>query len=190
MKIIKIPPRDDAFDESKNMFVKIPGATLKIEHSLLSLAHWEQKHHKYFLDNKDLTTDEIIDYIKCMTLNQVDDYVYSFLTDENIKEIKDYINDPMTATWFSEDPFEQYKKPNKEIITAEVIYSSLIILNIPVDLFEKRHLNHVLTLIRVCNEKQNAGLNDNKKKHTNDYELMKHYSELNKARKAKLGTKG
>ena len=191
MLVIKIPPRDDAFDEKTNSFVTIPGATLKLEHSLLSLYKWESKHHKYFMDNKELTSEEILDYIKCMTLNQVEDYVYDFLTNDNLKEIKAYIDDPMTATWFSEDPFAQYKKPaSKEIITAEVIYSSMIILNIPVEIFEKRHLNHVLTLIRVCNEKQNAGLDDKNKKHTNDYDTLRRYSELNKKRKAELGTKG
>lgn len=185
-KEIKIPARDDAFDERTNSFVKFSGCKIIIEHSLLSIAKWEQRHHKYFISNPDKTHEEVLDYIKCMTLNKVEDYVYDFLTNENLEEIKEYIEDPMTATWFSEDPNKP--KPRPEILTAEVIYSSMIILNIPVELFEKRHINHLLTLIKVCNEKQNTETKKNNK--VNEYETLRRYSEINKARKAKLGTKG
>lgn len=185
MLVITIPEQE-AFNEKTNNFVKIKSCTLKLEHSLLSLWKWESKHHKYFLDNKDLNYEEILDYIKCMTLNQVEDYIYDFLTKENIDQIKDYIADPMSATWFS-DSGKQIHPGKKEIITAEVIYSSMIILGIPVEVFEKRHLNHLLTLIRVCSEKQNPDSNKHKQ---NPNQVMQHYSELNRLRKAKLNTKG
>lgn len=179
-------PAQEAFNEKTGEFVKINSCTLKLEHSLLSLYKWESKHRKYFLDNRDLTADEILDYIRCMTLNTVEEHIYEFLTPENIEEIKAYLKDPMTATWFNDDI--RPKGPiKKEILTAEVIYSSMIMLNIPIDIFEKRHLNHLLTLIRVCSEKQDPNA-DKKKMSTND--IAKHYSELNKARKKKLGTKG
>ena len=160
--------------------------TLRLEHSLLSLYKWESKHHVHFLENKDLTNDDIMDYIKCMTLNQVDDKCYRFLTINDINKIKEYISDPMTATTFY-NPYEKSGENKKEIITAEVIYSSMIILGIPVDIFEKRHLNHLLTLIRVCSEKQNP---DNSKSKINPNDVMKHYSEMNKARKAQMKLKG
>lgn len=179
-------PEQEAFDEKSQRFVKISSHTIKLEHSLLSLQKWESKHKKYFIDNKELTSEEILDYIKCMTLNQVDDYVYEFLTKENINQIMDYIKDPMTATFFYEDP-NKPKTVKKEIITAELIYSSMIILGIPVDIFEKRHLNHVLTLIRVCSEKENPDSGKNK---MSSSQLAQRYSELNKARKAKLKTRG
>lgn len=182
MLTIKIP-ESEAYDERLGKFITIKGGTLKLEHSLLSLQKWESKHHKYYLGNKELTSEEALDYIKCMTLNQVDDYIYEFLTSENLREIKNYIDDPMTATFFSDDN----KKSNKhEIITNEVIYGLMIALNIPVDVFEKRHLNHVITLIKVCSEQQNP--DSNKKMNTND--LAKEYSRINKERRAKLGTKG
>lgn len=45
----------------------------------------------------------MIDYIKCMTLTQnVSDDVYNRLSTENIRQINEYINAPMTATWFNE----------------------------------------------------------------------------------------
>lgn len=180
MLIITIPEQE-AFNEKTQTFIKLNSSTLKLEHSLLSLQKWESKHHKYFIGNESLSNDEILDYIRCMTLNQVENYVYDFLTKENIKEIIDYTKDSMTATFFSEES----KKDKKDIVTAEVIYSSMIALGIPVDLFEKRHLNHLLTLIRVCSEMQNP--KENKK---TEKDLARHYSEINKARKAKLNTRG
>lgn len=185
MLIIEIPAQE-AFDESTGKFMNTKAYTLKLEHSLLSLTKWEGKHHKYFLGNENLSSEEILDYIKCMTLNQVEDQVFNYLTVENLNQIKNYIKDPMTATWFDENTNKKRFGPkNKEIITAEIIYSSMIILGIPVEIFEKRHLNHLITLIRVCNEKQNP---DDKKQNPKD--LANHYYELNKARRAKLKTKG
>ena len=180
-----VVPAQEAYDESTGRFVETKECTLKLEHSLLSLQKWESKHHKYFLDNEELTVEEITDYVRCMTINQVEDSVYDCLTKENIDEIKNYLKDPMTATFFYEDP-NKPKSKKKQIVTAECIYSSLILLNIPVELFEKRHLNHVITLIRVCKEDQNP----EQPKKTNINDTLRRYSEINKARKAKLGTKG
>ena len=84
-------PAQEAYDESTERFVETKECTLKLEHSLLSLWKWESKHHKYFLDNEDLTAEEIIDYVKCMTINQVDNSAYDCLTKENINEIKNYL---------------------------------------------------------------------------------------------------
>ena len=105
--------------------------------------------------------------------------VYDKLSQDNIEEIYEYINDPMTATVFSEDK----SKPNREIITAELIYYWMIAANIPFEC-QKWHLNKLLTLIRVCNVKNNPG----KKK--NQRETMEYYAKLNEARKKKLNTKG
>ena len=183
-------PGGDIYNEKTNKFEKINSCILKLEHSLLSLYKWESKHHVPFLENENLKESDIIDYIKCMTVNQVDDKVYNYLTAQNVKEIKEYIEDPMTATTFY-DPFEKKEGEGqkKEIVTAELIYSSMIILNIPIDIFEKRHLNHLLTLIKVCREKQDPDAG--KKNKVSQADMMKHYSELNKSRIAKAkATKG
>ena len=188
MLIVTIPEQE-AYDEKNKKFVKIESHKLKLEHSLLSLQKWESKHKKYFIDNKSLTAEEVLDYIRFMTINQVEDYVYDFLTKENLDQITNYIKDPMTATFFYEDPNKQEEYKKKEIITAEVIYAKMIILGIPIEIFEKRHLNHVLTLIRVCAEMENpdSGKPTNKMSQS---QLARHYSEINKARRAKLGTRG
>ena len=177
-------PGGEVYNEKTRTFDQVAPCTLKLEHSLLSLYKWEAKHHIHFLGNKELTESDVLDYIKCMTINPVDDTVYDHLTKENIKEIKDYIEDPHTATTFY-DPFAKKEGEGikDEIITAEIIYSSMIILNIPIDIFEKRHLQHLLTLIKVCREKQDPDTGKNNK--INSADMMRHYSELNKSRIAK-----
>lgn len=179
-------PESEAFDEKTGRFFTLKSQTLKMEHSLLSLQKWESKHHKYYIGNTDnLTNEEALDYVRCMTVNQVEDYVFDFLTEQNMKDIVAYIEDPMTATWFSDKDGDKKGTPKKEIITSEIIYASMIYLGIPVEIFEKRHLNHLLTLIRVCKEQQNP---EQDKRSTSD--LARYYSELNRKRRAKLGTKG
>lgn len=147
---ITIPSRDDLWDESKGEFVTSKEQKLVLEHSLVSLSKWESKWCKPFLSKQEKTTEETIDYIRCMTLTQnVDPEVYNFLTDDNIRDVNAYIEAPMTATWFSNS---NTGKQNREQITAELVYYWMIALNIPFEC-QKWHLNRLLTLIRVCEVK-------------------------------------
>ena len=78
--------------------------TLTLEHSLVSLSKWESKWCKPFIATKNKTSEEILDYIKYMTLTpNVDPAVYERLTPSNIAAIEQYIGAPMTATTFSDD---------------------------------------------------------------------------------------
>lgn len=151
-KRIVIPARDDLWDEANNEFITVKEQTLVIEHSLVSISKWEQKWKRSFLNNGPQNIDEFIDYIKCMTINNVNELVYSLLTSENIKEIDEYIGDPMTATTFS-DNRQNGGNISREIITNELIYYSMIQYGIPHE-FEKWHLNRLLALIRVFSIKQ------------------------------------
>lgn len=178
-----IIPEQEIWDEKKEEFVYVKETILKLEHSLVSLSKWESKWHIPFLDS-DMSFEQTIDYIKCMTLTQnVDPKVYTFLTNENIEKVSAYIQEPMTATWFSNSNNNRVGTGKKDIITAEVIYYWMIALQIPFEC-RKWHLNKLLTLIRVCNEK-----NAPKKKMTKN-EIMNKNRALNEARRAKYGTKG
>ena len=127
---------------------EIKGQKLALEHSLVSISKWESKWHKPYLSNETKTFEENIDYIRMMTLTKnVDPRLYYLMTQENFDEISNYINDPMTATWFSKT---NDSRPNRRIITSELIYYWMISLNIPMEC-QKWHLNRLLTLIRVCN---------------------------------------
>ena len=177
LDIVLVP---EMWDEIKEEFIPPVTFELRLEHSLISLSKWESKWHKPFLSKQDKSNEELMDYIKCMVMTQnVKPEVYDKLSQDNIEEIYEYINDPMTATVFSEDK----GKPNREIITAELIYYWMIAANIPFEC-QKWHLNKLLTLIRVCNVKNNPG----KKK--SQRETMEYYAKLNEARKKKLNTKG
>lgn len=63
-------PTTECWDEANEEFVTVKGQTLQLEHSLVSLAKWEAKWGKSFLSNNDKTREEILDYIKCMTITQ------------------------------------------------------------------------------------------------------------------------
>lgn len=174
-------PAAEMYDESKNEFVSIKEQTLQLEHSLVSLQKWESKWCKPFLNKQDKTSEELLDYVKCMTITQnVDPIVYHFLTNDNIKQINSYIEAPMTATTFSED---KNAKKNREIITAELIYYWIIALNIPFEC-RKWHLNQLLTLVKVCNIKNQPPKKTSKK------DLLSRNAALNAARRKQFNTSG
>lgn len=174
-------PETEQWDELKQEFVCTKAQTLQLEHSLVSLSKWESKWCKPFLSKEDKTFEETIDYIRCMTLNRhVPDEIYGCLTRSNIKQINEYISAPMTATWFSKDATG---RGNREQITSELIYYWMIALNIPFEC-QKWHLNRLLTLIRVCNLKNQPS------KKMSRREVMSRNAALNAARRKQLGTNG
>jgi len=180
MLTITIPARE-MFDERTQTFSTTKEQTLQLEHSLVSLSKWESKWCKPFLTNGTKTVEETIDYVRCMTLTQnVDPEVYRYLTNENIEQINRYIEAPMTATWFADDPTA---KPNREVITAELIYYWMIALQIPFEC-QKWHLNKLFTLIRVCNVKNQPPKKMSKR------DIMSRNAALNAARRKKFNSNG
>lgn len=176
-------PEQEHWDEHNQQFINIKEQTLVLEHSLVSLSKWESKWNKPFLTKAAKTDEETIDYIKCMTITQnVDPIVYLFLTDEHIIQVNNYVDAPMTATWFS-DEGEQKGKGNNEQVTSELIYYWMIALNVPFEC-QKWHLNRLLTLIKVCNVKNQP----KKKKSVKD--IISRNKAINEARKKKYNTSG
>lgn len=116
-----------------------------------------------------------------MTITQnVDPNVYMRLSNSNIKEINEYIDNPMTATTFSMNLTD---KKSSEIVTSELIYYWMIALQIPMEC-QKWHLNRLLTLIRVCNIKNTPP------KKMSGREIISRNAALNAARRKQLNTKG
>lgn len=172
-------PAFEGYNEKTQEFVNIPETTLQLEHSLVSVSKWEAKWNKPFISTESKTNEETLDYIKFMTLTQnVDPKVYTYMNQEIMDEISEYINLPMTATTFKEDG-----KKNREIVTNELIYYWMISLNIPFEC-QKWHLNRLLTLIRVCSIKNTPA------KKMSQHEVMSQNRSLNAARRAKLHTRG
>lgn len=171
----------EQYDEEKEEFIPPKITRIQLEHSLISMAKWESKWCKPFLHSPDKTTEEIMDYVKCMTLTQnVKPEVYDHLSQDNVNQIQEYINAPMTATTFSDT---KNGKKNHEIVTSELIYYSMIALQIPFEC-QKWHLNRLLTLIRVCDIKNNPP------KKMSRRETLSRNAALNAARRKQLNTKG
>ena len=173
-------PKQRLFDEETYEFMNVDETKLCLEHSLVSLSKWESKWHKPFISSEK-SKEEIMDYIKFMTITKnVNPIVYNALTDENVIQIKNYIDDSMTATTFSQKNNGEH---NSEIITAELIYYWMIELKIPVE-FQKWHINRLITLIRVCEIKNTPP------KKRSGREIASRTAAINAARRQKYAKKG
>lgn len=177
-------PENELFNEETQEFVLIKSTILKLEHSLVSISKWESKWNKPFLKkDENRTPEQIIDYIKCMTINPVEDAVYLGLTTENLQDINRYIDSPMSATWFND---QATTRPSREIITSELIYYWMIFYNIPSE-YQKWHINRLLTLIRICSIKSNQSNKGNKMSKS---AIINANQSLNAQRRAVLNSKG
>lgn len=166
-------PATEMYDEANDEFVTVEEQTLELEHSLVSLSKWEAKWKKPFLTKDMKTRDETVDYIRCMTITQnVDPNVYNNIPDSVVHKVNEYISDPMTATWFNDD-----KKGNgrggrsSEQVTSELIYFWMISFNIPFDC-QKWHLSRLMTLIKVCEAKNQPSKKMSKRETANQYRAL------------------
>ena len=182
-KITIIPPEDGLYDPVSEEFINIKPQTIVIEHSLLSVRKWEAKWKVPYLTPEPKTAEQIIDYIKCMTITQnVDPNVYLFLTKEIVDEIIAYIQDPMTATTFTERQ-RRMCGAAKETVTAELIYYWMISYQIPMEC-QKWHLEQLMTLIKVFDVKNTPA------KKMSRGEAYSRNKAINAANRARFHSKG
>ena len=111
----------------------------------------------------------------------VDPIAYGAITPEQIRQIREYIDDSMTATKFWDSG--KGWKASRETITSEIIYYWMVKLQIPFEC-EKWHLNRLLMLIEVCNRK------DGPAKKMSKREISQMYNSINAQRRKKFGTRG
>ena len=176
-------PETELFDEVRQEFIYVrKPVTLTLEHSLVSISKWESKWKKPYLSNDEPTPEEVIDYVRCMTITQnVDPEVYYALTMDNLKEIEAYIKDPYSATTITE--YGNGPKRNKEKVTSELVYYWMCAYQIPFEA-QKWHFNRLMNLIRIAGIKNS---NDNKMSRK---DAMKSQREINAMRRAKHKSKG
>lgn len=173
-------PAATLFDPVNNEFTDVKEHTLKLEHSLYSIAKWEAKWHRSYWDPKGQSEEELLDYVRCMSLdNSISKDVLRALTPKNIEQIRAYMENPMTGTTFREDR----KRPSREIITSELVYYWMIQNGIPFEC-QKWHINRLLTLIRVC------AIKNGPQRKQSSADIYKQNRALNAARRAKHNTRG
>ena len=176
----------ELFDPVTDSFIITKGGVLTLEHSLVSLSKWESKWQIPFLATPNLTMEQTIDYIRCMTITQnVDPNLYHSITNSDIAKVKEYISNPMTATKINER--NSPRKRDNKIVTSELIYYWMTALNIPFEC-QKWHLNRLLTLIRIASIEQDPDKQKNNKMPMR--EAMSQQHALNAMRRAKHRSKG
>lgn len=116
------------------------------------------------------------DYIRCMTITQnIDQNVYYAITPEIRNEVREYMEDKMTAAVVKSD---NDGRPATKFVTSDLIYAWMVMLRVP-SKYEKWHLNRLLTLIQIVNIEQKPPKKANKAQNARD-----HHS-INAARRAK-----
>ncbi len=177
-------PETKFLDDDGN-FITIKATKLQLEHSLLSVKKWESTWHKAFLKKDEKTDEELLDYIRCMTITtNVDPIIFSTMSDKNVRKVIEYIEDPMTATVIPRNSNAPIKQD--DVLTAELLYYYMIALNIPIE-FQKWHLNQLITLINV------VAIKTTKPKKLTRAERMAESARrdaINEQRRAKYKTKG
>lgn len=180
MLVVEVPVKE-VFNEETSEFEVVETFTLEMEHSLASLSKWESFFEKPFLTNAEKTDEEVLFYIKAMTLTpDVPPEIFLRLSKSNVEAINNHISAKMTATWFSDN---NNRTNSRETITAEILYHMMIALNIPFEC-QYWHLNRLLTLIKVCN------LKNAPQKKIPKSEMLSRQRALNAQRRAKLGSSG
>lgn len=171
-------PEEEFYDPATNEFVMMEERVLRMEHSLLSVSKWEAETKKAFMGTEK-TPEETLAYIRCMCLDPADDRTLARLTNEDLRRINDYLEDPMTATTFGAEK----SPPRRKKTTAEEIYCLMAQLGVPFEC-ENWHFNRLTALLKVCSIR--SGPQTKVKRG----DLLKRQAALNAARRKKSGSRG
>jgi hypothetical protein len=176
-----VVPGIEHYNEETQEFFTVGDVTLQLEHSLATLSKWESIHEKAFLAPGNRTPEETVSYIEVMIQSpDVPENIVTRFSEQNFKQVIEYIDSKQSATWFNESAPE---KPSSEVITSELIYYWMVSFQIPFEC-EHWHLSRLFTLIRICNVK------NSKPKKMSASEIAARNRQLNAERKAKYGTTG
>lgn len=180
---LRIEGRDDIWDENNEEFINIPGCDVMLEHSLYSVSLWESKYKKPYLSSEK-TVEENLDYVLMMVVKgEINDpNTLLLMSEKQIREIGEYINDPMTATVISKQDEDEITKKgyNDKFVTSEEMYYWMTAQNVPIEC-ERWHLNRFITLIKICAIKNKP--DDKKKKRMTSSDLARRRARMEEARR-------
>lgn len=184
MLTLEIEPVEYYNDETET-FESRGGGTIRLEHSLLAMSKWEMRWKRPFLHAPPETSEELIHYIKCMSVDgEIPEELIYGLTTSQVRQVSDYLADPATASSVTS---RQKDSKSKEQTTTELIYYWMVALQIPFEC-ETWHINRLLMLVRICNIKNRQA--DPKAPKMSQDEIVQDYRRENERRRAMLGTKG
>lgn len=172
------------YDEENNQFIAVEPCAIELEHSLISLSKWEEKWETPFLHAKELSYEQELDYIRCMTLNEIPDNAYYAITPSQRDEIFKYLSKKMTATVITKNDKTNPKGRSTECITAETIYWWMTSLQIPFEPCERWNLNRLLALIEL------GSIKSQPPKKMGRGATARMNTQINEARRKALGTHG
>ena len=90
-------PGLEYFDEEASEFIYYDDATIQLEHSLVSISKWESKWCKPFLDGKNKTLEEILDYVHCMCIDEK--------TDKSLVSVFKYLSSMTSKPFFNKSSY-------------------------------------------------------------------------------------
>lgn len=172
---------EEFYDSEKQMFFYTKPLTVRMEHSLISIAKWESIWEKPYLPVPGRAEgvsgyEEELSYIECMIIGNVPANAPPAILQNHNQEIANYIEKKHSATTiYRRDGLRPGPKP---VITAELVYYWMVKFRIPFEC-ERWHFNRLLMLIDVCNIKESEG---SKRGKMSPRQSIDYIQKLNKAR--------
>jgi hypothetical protein len=125
--------------------------TIKLAHSLLSIAKWEarQEPKRAFLGPHKKTQEQLADYILCMAITPMDDEALELLTEENMADIEAYMSDNACATYHYDEKTPGKAGAAPAFQSVEVLREQIYYYGLP-ESCEKWHLNRLVSQLRTC----------------------------------------
>lgn len=172
---IVIPERE-WFDERSSRILRFRGATITLEHSLLSISKWESIWEVPFLTDTKKSPDQLKSYVELMVVGEAPTNFTHQLSKENLEQINKYIEAKHSATWFSEDPSA---KGSHKTVTSELVYYWMTAFNVPFEC-ENWQFSRLMNLLKIAMIKQEE--QTKKKSHRSRSQMLSERSALNAKR--------
>ncbi len=169
------------FDEENQRFIDRPKQKVEFRYTLKNLDEWESKHKKRFLDNKDLTDEELLDFVKIMCTDK--NFDFNRLDVDQYNRIIQYVyKDVPSATVLPKSKKKSKAGQRQSVFTSEILYAHMAINGIPFE-WENRNLNKLMLLINTVNSLQSP---PEKMSKTESMEEQRSIIEQRRAEEARL----